>query len=139
MVNIYGIFIILILMIPPPHPSGASDVKNPPSMWEIWVPSLGCTDPLEKGIPTPSSIPALIIPWTEEPGGLPSMRQQRIGHDWVAFTHIDRFLNYAHPIKATTLPYWFIIDSIFLKLIDKIIKNESKVIKRVLLAQWRMW
>ena len=61
-------------MILPPRPSGASDVKNPPAMWEIWVPSLGWEDPLEKEIPTPSSIPALIIPWTEEPEGLLSMR-----------------------------------------------------------------
>ena len=25
-------------------------------------------------------------PWTEEPGGLQSMRLQRVGHDWVTFT-----------------------------------------------------
>ena len=24
-------------------------VKNPPAMWETWVQSLGCEDPLEKG------------------------------------------------------------------------------------------
>ena len=24
-------------------------VKNPPAMWETWVPSLGWEDPLEKG------------------------------------------------------------------------------------------
>ena len=29
-------------------------VKNPPTMWETWVQSLGCEDPLEKGkLPTP--------------------------------------------------------------------------------------
>ena len=36
---------------------------------------------LEKEIATPSSIPALEIPWTEEPGGLQSIRLQRVGHD----------------------------------------------------------
>ena len=31
-------------------------VKNPPAMWETWVPSLGWEDPLEKGKATHSSI-----------------------------------------------------------------------------------
>ena len=30
---------------------------------------------------THSNIPARIIPWTEEPGGLQSMGSQRVGHD----------------------------------------------------------
>ena len=33
------------------------------------VRSLGPEDPLEEGIATHSRILALIIPWTEEPGG----------------------------------------------------------------------
>ena len=32
---------------------------------------------------THSSIFALRIPWTEEPGRLQSMGSQRVGHDWV--------------------------------------------------------
>ena len=39
-------------------------VKNPPAMWETWVPSLGWEDPLEKGKTTHSSILAWKIPWT---------------------------------------------------------------------------
>ena len=39
-------------------------VKNPPAMWETWVPSLGQEDPLEKGKATHSSILAWRIPWT---------------------------------------------------------------------------
>ena len=31
-------------------------VKNPPAMWETWVPFLGWEDPLEKGKATHSSI-----------------------------------------------------------------------------------
>ena len=31
---------------------GDSDVKEPPVMWETWVESLGCEDPLEKGMAT---------------------------------------------------------------------------------------
>ena len=45
-------------------------VKNPPVMWEIWVPSLDLEDPLEKGTANHSSILAWGIPWTEEPGTL---------------------------------------------------------------------
>ena len=50
-------------------------------MQEIWVPSLGQEDPLEKGMTTHSSILAWEIPWTEEPGGPRSMGSQRTGHD----------------------------------------------------------
>ena len=43
--------------------------------------SLGWEDPLEKEIETHSSILALIIPETEEPGGLQSRGSQRVRHD----------------------------------------------------------
>ena len=36
---------------------------------------------LEKEMATQSSILAWRIPWTEELGGLQSMRSQRVGHD----------------------------------------------------------
>ena len=50
----------------------------------LLVQSLGWEDPPEKGRATHSSILAWKIPWTEEPGGLSSMRSQRFGHDLVA-------------------------------------------------------
>ena len=40
-------------------------VKNLPAMRETQVPSLSQEDPLEKGMPTHSSILAWRIPWTE--------------------------------------------------------------------------
>ena len=43
------------------------------------IPGLG--DLLEKEMATHSSILAWKIPWMEEPGRLPSMRSQRVGHD----------------------------------------------------------
>ena len=52
----------------------AETIKNLPAMQETQVPSLGGEDPLEKGMATHSSILAWTIPWTEEPGGLQSMR-----------------------------------------------------------------
>ena len=39
-------------------------VKNPPTMWETWVRSLGWEDPLEKGKATHSGILAWRIQWT---------------------------------------------------------------------------
>ena len=36
---------------------------------------------LEKAITTHSSVLAWRIPWTGEPGGLPSMGSHRVGHD----------------------------------------------------------
>ena len=36
---------------------------------------------LEKAMATHSSTLAWRIPWTEEPGGLPSMGSHRVGHD----------------------------------------------------------
>ena len=49
-------------------------VKNPPTMQGTQVQSLGQEDPLEKEMATHSSSLAWEIPWTEEPGGLHSMK-----------------------------------------------------------------
>ena len=45
-----------------PLPKGAQTVKNLPAMQETGVPSLGQEDPLEKGMPTLSSVLAWRIP-----------------------------------------------------------------------------
>ena len=50
-------------------------------MQETQVQSLGWEDVLEEEMATHSSIPAGIIPWTEELGGLLSTGPQRVGHD----------------------------------------------------------
>ena len=59
----------------------AQMVKNLPAMQETGVRSLGGADSWEEEMATHSSILAWGIPWTEEPGGLPSMGLQRGGHD----------------------------------------------------------
>jgi len=46
-------------------------------MQETQFQSLGWKDPLEKEMATHSSILALEIPWTEEPGGLQSIGLQK--------------------------------------------------------------
>ena len=55
-------------------PANAGDIRDA-------VRFLGWEDPLEEGMVTHSSILAWRIPWTEEPGGLHSIRLHRVGHD----------------------------------------------------------
>ena len=59
----------------------AQMAKNLPAMWETWAQPLGCKDLLEKRKATQSTILAWTVPWTEESGGLQSMRSQRIRQD----------------------------------------------------------
>ena len=51
-------------------------LKSLPAMQETWVQFLGWEDPLEKEMASHSSIVACRVPWTQEPGGLPSMGPQ---------------------------------------------------------------
>ena len=53
-------------------------IKNLPAIQETWVQSLGQEDPLEEEMATHFSNPAWKIPWTEEPGGLQSMKPQEL-------------------------------------------------------------
>ena len=55
-------------------------VKNPPAD-AGYTGVLGWEDPVEEGMATHSSILAWEIPWTEEPGGLQSVRSQIVEHD----------------------------------------------------------
>ena len=50
-------------------------------MQETLVQSLGWEDPLEEGMAIYSSTLAWTILWMEEPGKLPSMGSQRVGHE----------------------------------------------------------
>ena len=59
----------------------AQTVKCVPAMQETRVQSLGQEDLLEKEMTTHFCILAWKIPMTEEPGGLPNMGLQRVGHD----------------------------------------------------------
>ena len=58
----------------------AQTVKNLPAIQETRVQSLGQEDPLEKEMATLASTLAWEILWTEEPGRLQSMGQQRVRH-----------------------------------------------------------
>ena len=56
-------------------------VKNPPSIQETWVWSLGWKDPLKKGKATHSNILVWRISWTVQ-----FMGSERVRHDWATFT-----------------------------------------------------
>ena len=59
-------------------------VKNLPPVQELQetpLQSLGREDPLEEGRTAHPSLLAWRTPWTEAPGGLQSMRWQRVGQD----------------------------------------------------------
>ena len=56
-------------------------VKRLSAMQETRVRSLGWEDPLEKEMAAHSSILACKVPWTAEPGRLPSMGSPRVGHN----------------------------------------------------------
>ena len=71
-------------------------VKNLPAMQETGVQFLGQEDPLEKRRPTHHRILVYRIPWKEEPGRLPSMGSERVGHDQVTNTHTHTHTLYEH-------------------------------------------
>ena len=56
--------------------------------------SLGQENPLEEGVAMHSNILAWRIPWTEEPGGLPCLGSQRVGHDWSDWAHTMRLVRW---------------------------------------------
>ena len=68
--NIYTFSLYLASLV-------AQTVKRLPAMWETRVWFLGWEDPLEEEMATHSSTLSWKIPWTEEPGGLQSMRSQK--------------------------------------------------------------
>ena len=66
----------------------AEMVNYLPAVPETQAWSLGREDPQEKGMATHSSILAWRTSWTGEPGGLQSMRSQRMRHCWAANTSL---------------------------------------------------
>ena len=70
----------------------AQTVKRLSAMQETWVRSLGWEDPLEKETAAHSSILVWKIPWTAEPGRLPSMGSQRVGHDWATSLSLSLYV-----------------------------------------------
>ena len=57
------------------------EAQIPQESQETWVRSLGQEDHLEEEMAIHSSILAWRISWTEEPGGLHSIKLQRVRHN----------------------------------------------------------
>ena len=80
-------------------------VKNPPAMREIRVWSLGWEDPLEKAMAAHSSVLAWKIPWIAEPGRLPSMGLQRVGHDWATSLLLSLYTYIICHVRCSKVPW----------------------------------
>ena len=59
----------------------AQSVKNLPAVQETLLQYLGWEDLLEKEMANPLQYPCLENLMEEEPGGLQTMRPQKVGHD----------------------------------------------------------
>ena len=85
----------------------AQTVKNLPAMQETGIRSLGQEDPQETEMATHSSILAWRIAWTEDPGGLWSMRSQRVGYGGATNT-FTRYTSSQDPFMTTLFSSgWF--------------------------------
>ena len=56
---------------------------------EMQIQPLGWEDPLEEEMATHSSFLVWKIPWTEEPGGLPSVGSQRDTTEWLGTAQLN--------------------------------------------------
>ena len=55
----------------------------------------------EKAMAPLSNTLALKIPWTEEPGGLQSMRSWKVGHDWATSLSLFTFMHWRSKWQPT--------------------------------------
>ena len=55
----------------------------------------------EKAMAPHSSTLAWQIPWTEEPGGLQSMRSLRVGHEWATSLSLFTFMHWKRKCQPT--------------------------------------
>ena len=56
---------------------------------------------MEKAMAPPSFTLAWKIPWTEEPGGLQSMRSRRVGHNWATSLSLFTFTHWRRKWQPT--------------------------------------
>ena len=110
-------------------------------MQETRVQSLSQEDPLKQKMTIHSQILAWEIPWTEDPGMLQSLGEQRFRHDWAhACTHTHTC---THPETNRTRSLFFPISFAFFKIkLNKQTKHsQSKQINdsswlEILYIQW---
>ena len=85
-------------------------VKNPPANAGDTGLTLGCEDPLEKGMATHSRVLAWRVPWTEEPGGLyspwgrrESDTTEQLSPHWAVCLPFELYLTITFPPQSTWL------------------------------------
>ena len=85
-------------------------VKNPPTMQETCVWSLGWENHLQEGMATYFIILAWRIPWTEEPGGLysPWGSKQSDMTEWLSISQREHKAQYWIPLSTYSgiLAFW---------------------------------
>ena len=80
----------------------AQPVKNQPAMWETWVRSLGCEDPLEKGYPLQYSG----LENSMEPQSRLEPWSHRVGRDWATFTSFPDWHTALGKFKVCGIMIW---------------------------------
>ena len=106
----------------------AQTVKRLSAMQETWVRPLGWGDPLEKEMAAHSSILAWKIPWTVEPGRLPSRGSQRVGHNWA---RCPPFLQWSWSSWSDKTVEWTFEDWRSVSLGDNILLGRGNVFGKV--------
>ena len=96
-------------------------------MQETQVQALGQDDPLEKEMAIPFSILTWRIPWTEEPGGLQSIRSQRVRHDWVTFTFVAVTFTFIADLLCCTVETNTTLQSNYTSIKINLIKEKRRI------------
>ena len=80
-------------------------VTSMQGMQETWAWPLGQEDLLKEVMAIHSIILAWRIPWKEEPGGLQSIRLQRVRHSWSYWARTHAHSEYSQESGCIHLPY----------------------------------
>ena len=70
-------------------------------LWIAFIHFIICMP--EKAMAPHSHTLAWKIPWTEEPGGLQSMRSPRVGHDWATSLSLFTFMHWRRKSQPTPI------------------------------------
>ena len=80
----------------PPVPAGMTGPRNSTDLFSL-------REALEKAMAPHSSTLAWRIPWTEEPGGVQSMRLWRVRHNWATSLSLFTFMHWRRKWQPTPL------------------------------------
>ena len=116
-------------------PANAGDVRD-----ESLIP--GSEDPLEKEMAIHSGILAWRIPWTEEPGGLQSIRLCRAGQDWSDLVRRHTSLTEQRtPLLVThsRQDFWSFSLLVVIWALSSIVRGTHILSRREMKGKWHIW